>query len=139
MGRRAHACDCHGGWVKWRGLVLTTIGVLGLMASPANAAPATLVHTDRGPVKGAVTGEVRSFQGIPFAAPPVGALRWRAPQPAARWRDPLDATKPREACAQLPGLTPIDTINEDCLYLNVTTPKRTNRPLPVMVWYHGGG
>ncbi|MCE7005801.1 carboxylesterase family protein [Kibdelosporangium philippinense] len=125
--------------MKWRGLVLTTIGLLGLLAGPANAAPATLVFTDRGPVKGAVSGEVRSFQGIPFAKPPVGALRWREPQPAARWRDPLNATKPREMCAQLPGDLPDESVNEDCLYLNVTAPKRVNRPLPVMVWFHGGG
>ncbi|MFC0114985.1 carboxylesterase/lipase family protein [Kibdelosporangium aridum] len=109
------------------------------MASPAKATPATLVHTDRGPVKGVVTGEVRSFHGIPFAAPPVGALRWREPQPAARWRDPLDASKPRDFCAQLPGFGQAESVNEDCLYLNVTTPKRTHRPLPVMVWFHGGG
>ncbi|MFC0114984.1 carboxylesterase family protein [Kibdelosporangium aridum] len=125
--------------MKWRGLVLTTIGLLGLLASPAAAGPATLVFTDRGPVQGAVSGEVRSFQGIPFAAPPVGALRWRPPQPAAWWRDPLDATKPREMCAQLPGLWPEELVNEDCLYLNVTTPKRKHRSLPVMVWFHGGG
>ncbi|MCE7005799.1 carboxylesterase family protein [Kibdelosporangium philippinense] len=125
--------------MKWRGLVLTTIGLLGLLAGPANAAPATRVFTDRGPVQGAMTGEVRSFQGIPFAKPPVGALRWRAPQPAARWREPLDATKPREFCAQLPGFGPSESVNEDCLYLNVTTPRRVNRPLPVIVWYHGGG
>ncbi|RSM67392.1 carboxylesterase family protein [Kibdelosporangium aridum] len=109
------------------------------MASPATAGPATLVFTDRGPVKGTVSGEVRSFQGIPFAAPPVGGLRWRPPQPAARWREPLDASKPREMCAQLPGMWPEESVNEDCLYLNVTTPKRMHRPLPVMVWFHGGG
>ncbi|CAM3989367.1 carboxylesterase/lipase family protein [Kibdelosporangium persicum] len=124
--------------MKWRGLVLCTIGLLGLMASPANAAPATTVLTDRGPVRGAVTGDVRSFQGIPFAAPPTGDLRWRPPQPAARWREPLDATKPRGICAQLPSFGPGELQNEDCLYLNVTTPKRTHRPLPVMVWFHGG-
>ncbi|RSM67394.1 carboxylesterase [Kibdelosporangium aridum] len=137
--RRTLAGKCHGVGVKWSGLALTTIGLLGLVAGSANAAPTTLVHTDHGPVKGAVTGEVRSFQGIPYAAPPVGASRWREPQPAARWQNPLDTTKPRGICAQLPAFTPDESVNEDCLYLNVTTPKRPNRPLPVMVWFHGGG
>ncbi|MET0237052.1 MAG: carboxylesterase family protein [Kibdelosporangium sp.] len=125
--------------MTWRGLLLSVIGLLGLLASPANATPASLVHTDRGPVRGAATDDVRSFQGIPFAAPPVGALRWRPPQPPARWRTPLDATQPRGFCAQLPGFGPGESANEDCLYLNVTTPKRSSRPLPVMVWFHGGG
>jgi para-nitrobenzyl esterase len=112
---------------------------MGLLASPANAEPANLVHTDRGPVRGVVSQDVRSFQGIPFAAPPVGALRWRSPQPAARWRDPLDASKPRSQCAQLAGLGTVDSFDEDCLYLNVTAPSRARKPLPVMVWFHGGG
>ncbi|MCE7005800.1 carboxylesterase family protein [Kibdelosporangium philippinense] len=124
--------------MKWRGVVLATIGLLGLVAGPANAGPATLVFTDRGPVQGAVTGEVRLFRGIPFAQPPVGELRWRAPQPAKRWREPLDTSKPRDPCAQPPLLLPEMSVNEDCLYLNVTTPKWMNRPLPVMVWFHGG-
>nr|WP_063779427.1 carboxylesterase family protein [Kibdelosporangium sp. MJ126-NF4]CEL23635.1 Carboxylesterase, type B [Kibdelosporangium sp. MJ126-NF4]CTQ93172.1 Carboxylesterase, type B [Kibdelosporangium sp. MJ126-NF4] len=124
--------------MNWRGLVLTTIGLLGLVAGPANAAPATTVRTDRGPVTGAVTGDVRSFQGIPFAAPPVGELRWQPPRPAAPWREPLDATEPKAICAQLPGLSPDASEAEDCLYLNITTPKRAHRPLPVMVWFHGG-
>jgi para-nitrobenzyl esterase len=130
---------CHGEKVTWRGLLLSVIGLLGLLASPANATPANLVNTDRGPVRGVATDDVRSFQGIPFAAPPVGSLRWRPPQPPARWRTPLDASKPRDFCAQLPGFGPGESVNEDCLYLNVTTPKRSHRPLPVMVWFHGGG
>lgn len=135
-GRRG---PCHSERVKWRGLVLTSIGLLGLLAGPADAAPGTVVRTDRGPVRGSVTGDVRSFQGIPFAAPPVGTLRWRPPRPAAPWRDPLDATKPKAICAQLPALGPDASEAEDCLYLNVTAPKRQHKPLPVMVWFHGGG
>ncbi|HEV2783772.1 MAG TPA: carboxylesterase family protein, partial [Actinophytocola sp.] len=94
--------------------------------------------TDRGPVRGVVAGDYRLFQGIPFAAPPVGELRWRPPQPPAPWRDPLDATAPRGACAQPGSFGRPETFNEDCLYLNVTTPRRAGHRLPVMVWIHGG-
>ena len=120
--------------------------VAGLLAlgAPAAAAPDShpgdLVHTDLGPVRGAVHEDFRLFQGIPFAAPPVGQLRWRPPQPAQPWREPLDATAPRSACAQLPTVygTP-GSVAEDCLYLNVTTPLRSHPRRPVMVWIHGGG
>lgn len=126
--------------MKWQGLALITTSLLGLLTGPANAAHDTAtVRTDRGPVTGTTTGEVRSFQGIPFAAPPVGELRWQSPRPAARWRDPLDATKPKPSCAQLPGFGATESATEDCLYVNVTTPKKkAHRPLPVMVWFHGG-
>ncbi|TCO65396.1 carboxylesterase/lipase family protein [Actinocrispum wychmicini] len=127
--------------MTWKTSVLTAIGLMGLMASPANAEPANLVYTDHGPVRGVVSQneDVRSFQGIPFAAPPVGQLRWRPPQPAARWHDPLDASRPRSQCAQLAGLGTSESVDEDCLYLNVTTPAKQRKPLPVMVWVHGGG
>jgi para-nitrobenzyl esterase len=114
----------------------------GLTAAPAAGDPdrsRDLVVTDHGPVRGLVQDDSRLFQGIPFAAPPVGELRWQPPRPAPRWREPLDATAPRGACAQPPTAygTP-EVINEDCLYLNVTTPRRARGRLPVMVWIHGG-
>jgi para-nitrobenzyl esterase len=125
--------------VNWKGTLLAITGLLGTLASPAAAESANLVYTDRGPVRGVVQQDARSFQGIPFAAPPVGDLRWRPPQPASRWREPLDASKPRSQCAQLAGIGTVDSFDEDCLYVNVTTPQKSRKPLPVMVWFHGGG
>jgi para-nitrobenzyl esterase len=108
-----------------------------LAVAPATADPA-VAHTDRGLVRGAVTNGLRTFQGIPFARPPVGSLRWQPPQRPGRWHGVYDATAPRSQCAQIaPAYGGPTTYGEDCLYLNVTTPGlRGNRP--VMVWVHGG-
>ncbi|MQY05664.1 carboxylesterase/lipase family protein [Actinomadura macrotermitis] len=115
------------------------------VAGPAGADTApdgtsVLVRTDKGTVRGEAGAGRRLFQGIPFAAAPVGNLRWRPPQPAPAWPDVRDATFPRSACAQLPGVgSPTSSLDEDCLYLNVTTPARRDlRKAPVMVWLHGG-
>ncbi|MGP4022537.1 carboxylesterase/lipase family protein [Actinomadura sp. 3N407] len=109
--------------------------------------PSAIVHTDLGPVRGQVNADHRLFQGIPFAQPPAGDLRWRPPQPARPWAGTYDATFPRSQCAQIaPPYGGETTYVEDCLYLNVTAPNRAHRPpegkgrhgLPVMVWVHGG-
>ncbi|MET8129186.1 carboxylesterase family protein [Streptomyces sp. NPDC005065] len=99
-----------------------------------------VVRTDSGPVRGTVASEYRTFQGIPFAAPPTGELRWRPPQPPQRWSEPRDASKRGNLCAQAFSGDPRPT-DEDCLYLNVTTPASAGhgRPKPVMLWLHGGG
>lgn len=130
--------------MSWR-LSLAGI-VVALLVSPTTAAsaepvrPPEVVVTDRGPVRGVVHEDFRLFMGIPYAAPPVGELRWRPPRPAPRWREPLDATAPRGWCAQPDSaFGALEAGGEDCLYLNVTTPARAGDRLPVMVWLHGGG
>jgi para-nitrobenzyl esterase len=103
------------------------------------------VATSAGAVRGidsAVQG-VRSFLAMPYAAPPVGELRWRPPQPAEPWPDVRDATAPGPACPQstegvVASVTVIPAWNEDCLTLSVWTPRGADA-LPVMVWFHGGG
>jgi para-nitrobenzyl esterase len=124
---------------------LLTAGALAaglLVASVPTAAlasPSNVVRTSDGPVRGTVTRDHSSFQGIPYAAPPVGDRRWTSPAPPTPWTAPRDATKPGATCAQADGFIgdkPSD--NEDCLTLNVTAP-RGARNLPVMVWVHGGG
>ncbi|MGW4213150.1 carboxylesterase/lipase family protein [Lentzea sp. NPDC004789] len=109
--------------------------LLAATAVPAAHAAGTTVRTDTGFVSGTITDAQRTFQGIPFAAPPTGENRWRDPQPARPWHGVLEADRPGPRCAQ-DGSPSSDA--EDCLYLNVTTPlNATNRP--VLVWLHGGG
>ncbi|NIJ35921.1 para-nitrobenzyl esterase [Sphingopyxis panaciterrae] len=104
----------------------------------------TEVETHGGRVAGITEGAVLAFKGIPFAQPPVGDLRWRAPQPVDRWPGVRAADRYGPDCMQIPykadaaplGVKPA----EDCLYLNVWKPAASAaKPRPVMVWIYGGG
>lgn len=107
------------------------------------ATPRPVVRTSDGPVAGATirSGTVHVFRGIPFAASPVGRLRWKAPQPHSGWATLRDAKTRAPACLQNDyGWNRLDLENtsEDCLTLDVATPAGEHRRLPVMVWIHGG-
>ncbi|GAB3954504.1 carboxylesterase family protein [Kribbella albertanoniae] len=121
-------------------LVASAAGGGAATALSGNDAAATVVATDLGAVRGKLEADARVFQGIPYAAPPIGEFRWASPQRAAPWPGIRDATKPGNRCAQAEGLIDPASTTEDCLFLNVTTPRRGNeRKLPVMVWIHGNG
>ena len=120
---------------------IPTVTPTVLPSATATRTPADplLVVTDTGPVRGIAGDGIRSFLGIPYAAPPVGALRWRAPQPVEPWTDERDATQPGNPCPQTIPIVHIATGEEDCLVLNVVAPNPLPNPAPVMVWIHGGG
>src|SRR5260370_760673 len=104
---------------------------------------AGVVQTDAGPVEAVRAGRLTVYKGIAFAAPPVGPLRWREPQPVNSWKDVRKADEFAPACTQtgvsMPGQKP-PAVSEDCLYLNVWTPaQNADARLPVMVWIYGDG
>jgi len=114
--------------------------VLGSVATKAFA-DAPVVHTQNGDVLGVLQGSVESFKALPFAAPPVGDLRWKPPQDPANWLGVRDGSKFSAACSQPLKKKSDNTIivigSEDCLYLNVFRPQGA-RGLPVIVFIHGG-
>jgi para-nitrobenzyl esterase len=119
--------------------------VLGLSA--VAYADSLTVKTEQGKVHGKTIndGKVRAYLGLPYAAPPVGNLRWKAPEPPAKWKGARDASQYGAHCAQ--GHVFDDQVfqdsgpSEDCLFLNVYSPSsaKKNSDLPVMFWIHGGG
>jgi para-nitrobenzyl esterase len=100
---------------------------------------AAVVRTANGSVQGKAAGATAEYLGIPYAAPPVGALRWQPPRPAAPWHGIRQATTFAPHCAQPASPPGAGSTSEDCLYLNVFAPAdASDRNLPVMVWIHGG-
>src|SRR5687768_1173526 len=104
-----------------------------------------IVETPLGPVRGREAGGVRRFLGVPYAAPPVGALRFAPPAPHAGWAEPRDAAsfgaapiQPADALSRTLGLLGDHPQSEDCLTLNVFAPSAPAPPRPVLVWLHGG-
>lgn len=122
--------------------VAATAAVLAFIsfAPPALAEP---VMTDGGLIEGVEENSAIIFKGVPFAAPPVGPRRWRAPEPAAAWPDVKIADRFSPICPQqgaYPEDSPPEAMSEDCLYLNIWTPADAKgKRLPVMVWIYGGG
>jgi para-nitrobenzyl esterase len=132
------------------GLALAGLGLLGaasiyvVLFHPLTlAGKSEIVRVEGGEIEGLHWRGLSLYRGIPFAAPPTGALRWRAPQPVLPWRGVRDATRFADVCMQsgetVPGLG-VEPISEDCLYLNVWTPAEArDEGLPVMIWLYGGG
>lgn len=117
--------------------------LLSAMTLTVFAAERPVAQTESGRLQGALEFGMQVFKNIPYAAPPVGELRWRPPQPAISWSGVRDASKFGPSCPQmfvknlstgliLPG-------SEDCLKLNVYLPQNVSKNMPVMVWFHGGG
>ena len=124
--------------------VLLSLAACGAKASDPPPAPPARVVVDAGPLKGRQEDGLAVFRGVPYAAAPVGPLRWRPPQPVAAWTTERPAERFGDDCMQnrflLDSAPSRQEISENCLYLNVWAPaRRPAAPLPVMVWVHGGG
>jgi len=112
--------------------------VVAFFATTSVAQQVAPIKVDGGLLQGTLEDELTVYKGIPFAAPPVGELRWRAPQPAAKWEGVKLADK--FAPGPIQGGNPPSGKSEDCLYLNVWSPaKSAKEKVPVFVWIYGGG
>lgn len=114
--------------------------LLLLLTLTSHAADQTIVPTAQGLVQGKAKNGIISYKGIPFAKPPVGDLRWRAPEPASGWKDTFDASQYGPPCTQTENFNPNGKVvgSEDCLSVNVWKPEAAQGALPVMVFIYGG-
>ena len=120
--------------------ILAAVAATLALAAAGHAVAADTATVAEGKLHGATVGQVSSFKGIPFAAPPVGDLRWRPPQAPKAWAGVREATAYGHQCMQMRNVQgPLDQ-DEDCLTLNVWAPAsaKPGAKLPVMVWIHGG-
>ena len=128
-------------------LFISLILLVAATAAPGQPAQPPLVQTETGAVQGVRVDGIDHWLGIPYAAPPVGELRWRVPQRAMAWEGVRMADQPGHACPQTIGKYKVDWpneamlaagMNEDCLTVNIWAPAKRNEPLPVMFYMHGG-
>lgn len=126
--------------------MLTAAALLGAGCGGSTASVETAMQVPRldgGPISGVLEDGIWTYKGIPYAAPPVGDLRWKEPQPVEPWDEVLVCDEYGPACPQdssdWTGMLDVGYTDEDCLYLNVWTPAESpDEELPVMVWIHGG-
>ncbi len=133
-------------WAATYALALLALGavfLVWLFSRQSNGTNGVVVKTTVGPVRGETEKGVLVFRGIRFAAPPVGPLRFRPPVAPSSWTEVRPALDFAPACPQLVHIDPIENngsvMAEDCLAVNVWTPRADAEKRPVMVWIHGGG